>query len=605
MIDAELIMELYKERRRQRGPLLAKMEEIREAYNGDIVLAMPQMDSSDQSIVANLVTTGLDQSAMRIASTQPNVWYPPDNATSETSQKISRTRREVTLAWYHENRMKLMLRRRARWFIGYACAPVVVRPDFQKRIPVWDIRDPLSTYPAPCQNHDELTPPDCIFTYHRSMSWVMRAYPDQYQRLRNPEGKLPGRDDVVQFLEYFDDQERVLCAIGRSPDSWHLSDHDSICIELERAANRTGRCWVVVPGRITLDRAQGQYDQVIGMYKQQARLAALQMIATEKGIFADTYLVSRPGETATFIAGPYDGRTGKVNIVSGGDIKETNTNAGFQTSPLNDRLERAMRLTGGIPQEFGGESGSNIRTGRRGDSVLSAIVDFPIQEAQEVFQFSMQEENCRAIAIDKTYFDTPKTFYVSWRGAKKGKIDYTPSKVFAADTNFVTFAHAGADINGLVVGLGQRIGIGLMSTRTGMEIDPMVEDPELEHDRITTEGLEKALLTQLQTLASQPGGMPIEDLAYIMQAVKSDKMDLAEAVVEAQKRAQDRQASMDAEGNPTAVDPNSPEAQPGMNVPGQGAEAGAAIPEPGQGQKNLSMLLNELRGTRQSMQVPA
>ena len=75
-----------------------------------------------------------------------------------------------------------------------------------------------------------------------------------------------------------------------------------------------------------------------------------------------------------------NGLTGEVGGLKGGTLRDSVVNPGFMTNPTIDRLERAQRLTAGIPAEFGGESGSNIRTGRRGEAVLSAVVDFPVQE---------------------------------------------------------------------------------------------------------------------------------------------------------------------------------------------------------------------------------
>ena len=77
------------------------------------------------------------------------------------------------------------------------------------------------------------------------------------------------------------------------------------------------------------------------------------------------------------------------------------TNPGYKTDVALDRLERQERLEGAIPAEFGGESGTNIRTGRRGESILSATVDFRVQEAQEIFASSLVEEDKIAIAIEK------------------------------------------------------------------------------------------------------------------------------------------------------------------------------------------------------------
>jgi hypothetical protein len=226
-----------------------------------------------------------------------------------------------------------------------------------------------------------------------------------------------------------------------------------------------------------------------------------------------------------------------------------------------------MRINSGTPAEFGGESTSNIRTGKRGDAILSAVVDFPVQEAQEVLAASMQEENKRAIAIAKTYFgEQRRSFYVS---NKAKHVDYVPNKDFETDENSVTYSYAGADANALVVGMGQRIGIGTMSKRTAQEIDPLIADPEREHDRVVQEQIEQAILSSLQQQA-QAGTIPPADLARIMNIVISDKLPLAEAIEKVNKEAQARQA--------TAAPIGSPETQPGLGAPGMGMEQPGSLP---------------------------
>jgi hypothetical protein len=337
----------------------------------------------------------------------------------------------------------------------------------------------------------------------------------------------------------------------------------------------------VIPGRITLDRPMGQFDGLIGMYQQQARLMALETIAVERGIFPDTYLVSRPGESAKFIAGPFDGRSGMVNIIAGGEVREAGMGTNLTANNIIDRIERNMRITSGTPAEFGGESNTNIRTGKRGDAILSAVVDFPVQEAQEVLSQSLVEENKRAIAIAKAYFGNDRrSFYVSTRKSK-GHVDYVPNKDFENDDNSVTYAYAGADANALVIGLGQRVGIGTMSKQTAQEIDPLVADPEQEHDRVISESLEQAMLQSIQMQAVQ-GAIPPADLARIMSLVVKDKKDLAGAVEQVQKETQARQA--------TPVPQGAPEAMPGLAMPGMGAEA----PVERQGPPPLDQLLAQL-----------
>ncbi len=557
------------------------MQKLRDAYNGDIIIPLPEMDKSEASAVANLIATGLDQSAMRIASTYPNCFYPALEPGNNASEKRANTRRRATLGWWEANKLPLKLRRRARLMIGYASSPVVLRPDPKRGIAKWEVRNPLSTFVAPTEDPDEMCPPDAIFTFKRGYRWLQENYPEQMGKLNKRANADP--NTMFELLEYMDGDILVTAVIGEQVTPG-LSSGASY-VELERVPNRTGMNLAVVPGRITLDRAMGQFDGLVGMYQLQAKLMALEVIAVERGIFPDTYLVSRPGESAKFISGPYDGRTGMVNIIQGGEIREAGMGQGTAANATIDRLERNMRITSGTPAEFGGESTSNIRTGKRGDAILSAVVDFPVQEAQEILAASLVEENKRAIAIAKSYFGNQRrSFYVS-QGKVKGHVDYIPNKDFETDANTVTYAYAGADANALVVGLGQRVGIGTMSKRTAQEIDPLISDPEVEHDRTVSESLEAALLSSVQTQAAQ-GAIPPADLAKIMKLVVSDKMDLASAVEKVQKEAQERQA--------TPAPMGAPETMPGLAMPGMGAEQPveqAQAPAP-----SLDQLLGALGG---------
>jgi hypothetical protein len=334
----------------------------------------------------------------------------------------------------------------------------------------------------------------------------------------------------------------------------------------------------------------GQFDGMIGMYYQQAKLMALETIAVEKGIFPDTYLVSRSGEQGRFLDGPHDGRTGRVNIIAGGDIKELQSSPGYLTNPTLDRLERAQRVTAGIPAEFGGESGTNIRTGRRGDAVLSAVIDFPVAEAQEVFAFALEEENEIAMglakAIDK---DTKRTLYVG-TGNNARLVTYKPTETFENTEHVVSYPATGSDINSLMIGIGQRVGMGTMSKETAQVLDPFIDNPEGEHDKIIAEGLEQALMSGIQQQASE-GAIPPLTLSRIMTLVKNDKLELAEALVKVTEEAQ--KAEQAAQGPPMTPDAA---AAPATMAAMAGAPAGMSpIPGASPGQEDLAGLMATLR----------
>ena len=585
MKTIEEIVAIYASRQQGSDDAKSRMRNLRDYYNGDVIVPLPELNSDEQSAVANLLAQGLDQTAMRIASTRPDIYCPPTDPAKKRSRDNSEIRRKAIFGWWEHSRMDLQIAKRARHLIGYATTITQIRFNPKTGCPEWHLRDPLTAYPATLLGVDDMRPRDVVFAYERPLGYLRTMYPEAARTFQGDSGA--GDDQPIEMIEYVSDEEQVLIAM-RGPVKTGLfatstNSDENIVVELERAPNILGECPVVCAGRISLDDAQGQFDGILGMYQMQARLMALEVIAVQKGVFPDTWLIGRPGETPQ-IVNPADGLTGEVGLVRGGDLRDMQMQPGYMTNPAIDRLERAQRLTAGIPPEFGGESTTNIRTGRRGDAVLSAVVDFPVQEAQRIMARSLQEENELAVTMSKKYAGNKgKSFYVTSKNAK-GRVDYTPNDNFDSTDNVVIYSQAGADINNLVIGGGQRVGMGTMSKRSFMAIDPLVEDPEFEHDAVVAEQLEQALLVSIQQQASE-GSIPPADLARIMELVSTNQLELAEAVEKANKEAQERQAS--------TVDAAAPEAQPGLAMPGMGAEA-KAMPAPPGGGGGLGELLGAL-----------
>lgn len=624
--DVNEIVALFDARHLERGPVLREMMAVRDTYNGDLVVPLPELDRDEKVAVANLLNTGIDQMAGRVASVLPTVFCPPRNDSKPREVAAATLRTKAMYGWWDANDYDIVMMRRARWMLGYACAPVQIKPPTRLQArrgvftPQWHTRDPLTTFPSAPTHHDDMTPEDCIFTYVRNHAWLARQYPEAFDALRRPKG-VRG-DDLLTVLEYTDDRETVLLAFGdrnadpsvvagfRGRDSfggpagrtsglggWVGTD---TVVELERIPNRAEVCTVVIPGRVTLDRMMSQFSAMIGMYETAAKLTALSIIAVEKGIFPDQYLVSRPNEQAQFLTGPHDGRTGLVNVVTGGEVREVGTNPGFQTNPMIDRLERAMRLEGGVPAELGGESASNIRTGKRGDQVLSGAVQFPIQEQQKLLAKSAKHELQRAVAVAKGYHGGKTTStYVNWKGAK-GNIEYKPKDLFVTDNVVVSYAQAGSDLNGLMILAGQAVGMGVMSKKTAGAILPIIEDPEFEHDQSIKESLEAAILASVQQKANSGEIAPV-DTAWLMQQVGSNKMELAEALIALDERVQKRQAEAQAQqADPAMADPMAGLA---TGTPAEGQMVPPSIAGPNESQEGLAGLLSSLR--RPQMTLPS
>lgn len=346
---------------------------------------------------------------------------------------------------------------------------------------------------------------------------------------------------------------------------------------------------------------QGQFDDLIPMYWKQAKLDALEYIAIEQGIFPRQWLIARPNETPEVVV-MADGRKGQVGILKGGDLREEVLNPGYKTTEAIDRLAGEQRLAGNVPSEMQGVSGTNIRTGRRGDEVLSQGIDYGIQEAQRTFEVSLREENKRAIAITKAWFGKDKkSFTVSWRGAN-GPLEYVPDETFATDHHVVKYAMAGSDLNAQVVRTGQKLGAGLISKKTARRNDPEIDDPDFEDHQIVAEQAEVAFLQGLsQQMAS--GQFPPADAARFVQLVSQQKLQPIEAFMQVQDEAQKRQATNGQPGEETGpTEPTAPEAQPGVSP---GSEAGTPIQAPPQATMNLMDILRNAGRERSAMKAGA
>lgn len=585
------VHDLWQQRRRDRSPILAQMKAVRDWVNGDVIIPLPELDQNEQSYVANLVQQGIDHQAMRVAGLMPMVTCPPVNPRSKTAQERADIRRRATVAWWEENGLKRQIRRRARHLVGYGSTPVMLRPDFDRSIPWWQTRNPLDAYPAPTVNPDDLCPSDTIYAVVKPLAWLRAHYTTAAQVLTPAYCRA---DEPITVLEYEDAEQVMQIACTNVPGGYPQRPQVAV---LEQFPNRAECSLSVMPGRITLDRIASQFYGVLGSQQMKAKVMALEILAATKGIYPDTYLTSNiPGDIPEIIGGYKPGYTGEINVLKGGSaVHEVSVNPGFAALQIADRLEREVRVGAGIPAELGGESQSNVRTGRRGDQLLSAALDPGLAEHQDLLAASLEEENYRATKIAKAYFGRrTMSFHVRAKGAK-GHVSYTPVKDFDSEYTQVNFPAPGSDANDLIVGIGQRIGAGMMSQDTARRLDPFIDDPDLEGDKVTTESLRKALVDSLLQQAGQ-GAIPPGDLARIIHLVNVENLEPEEAVERAQREAQERQASETSQGAPDAVAPGSPEAQPGLALPGAGAEAGVTVPEAPASLGRLDQTLMQLRG---------
>ena len=153
MKSVDEIVALYKERLEARGPIIEKMREVRDLSNSEVVIPLNELDRNARSNVANLLVQGLDQLSMRITSTMPTPYFPAMREGNDRSMKIARDRKRAMLSIWDNNNLEQKMRYRARHMLAYSSSPVFIKPNFDKRLPEWHLRNPLDAYPeAACQS---------------------------------------------------------------------------------------------------------------------------------------------------------------------------------------------------------------------------------------------------------------------------------------------------------------------------------------------------------------------------------------------------------------------------------------------------------------------
>lgn len=600
MIEEAEICQRYAERRSNRGKFIARMEEIQRFVNGDVVVPLPELDKQERAAIPNLISQGLDALSQRIASVQPDQEWPALRPGIDRSEKMSRNRRLAALGWWDMNRMSMLDRRRARYLVGYGFAPVSIspvsaNPNDKREIPHWQVRNPLHVFPAPPAYEGDIRPADTIICHRKPFWWLKKVYPGSMAPLSIGGA---GPDTEFDVLSYNDSEENVMVVVGRQKEENTYArpgDGGAPFALLERTKNRAGVPLSVMPYRIALDRVQGHFDSITGMYMRQAKLDALELLAVTHAVFPDQWVVSHPNaQMKPKVVQQADGRKGVVGEIEGGTISVVNAQPSQQGPQAIDRLERSQRVTAGIPADWGGESATNVRTARRGSEVMGATVDMPIMEYQDILGESKEAELEVAVAVMKGNYGSKSTsFYIPISEKVGPRPDYTPNETFETDMNFVKWSMPGSDANALVISLGQRVGFGEMSLQTAREMDPAIEDPERERNQVENEGLMKAFLQGVEQQASQPGF----DVSMIAKATMLHALNPAMTPAEAWVEVMD-QAKKDAYAAQAEQQTQAPPGQPGMPPggppqPGTGPP-GTAIAPPAQSQLNLQQALRSL-----------
>lgn len=575
------IYTIMQTRKAANGPILNQMITVRDRYNGDWVVPYLTKEEAPElpPLTPAIISETIDNFGMRAGSVVPAVFCPavdPTKQSGRRSREYANTRRRIITGTYHRSRMQLLLRKAYRHLAGYATAAMVVVPDFEYQLPCVKVRDPLNTYPDPRTGEDFSNPQNIGFVFAKSADWIRYNWP----AARSAIPDTCDGDDMWEMIEWIDEDHIVIGLLGPRQTNYYqfIQEPWRHTLELARWPNRVGMVTAICPQRVTLDRIASQLVHVTGITDLMARMMALDIMAKEKSIFPDRYVLGRSGAVPQIVGGDWkDGRTGDMNLVLDADAIGSLPFAPDPTSAQAiDRLERNARVSSGLVPQMGGETYGALRTGRGIDALMGAAVDPRIQEMQEVMQAHLPHLNEVILETYKRYWGSKKFTMVSGWPSDSGEVVFTPNEHIETSANTVSYPIAGADVQSTNIILGQLLGADAISRKTFRERHPWIDDAASESARVDEETFERAAMQSLLAQA-QTGQLPLIFLAEIEQARRADPNgDIFTAIQEADRRMRERQAA--------EAEANSPEAQPGLAVP-EGANPtnpmGGAAPAPG------------------------
>ena len=565
-MDFSSVVSVMRQRISQDSDLLRYMVAIRDRYNGDVVVPLNDVQGQRpiEPPVPRLIQEAIDHTAMRANSMLPRITCPAEKHTDKSEKQALIRRRSLYGAWY-ENYMEQKLYRAYRHFVGYGTFSFLVMPDDNLGTATINLRDPLTTYPELLAPDDIRPPLNVGYIFGRSSAWIRDHYPDGYQSMM---AFAQGRDwdTLWDMVEWIDETDVVIGILGPRQPAYAPQEqrpYGYSGYEIARWPNRAGMVPAVTPRRVTLDKILGQVSTLIATTDLFARLTALDIAAAEKAIFPDVAVIGRGPTPPQLISGPWkDGRTGEVNLLTESTVQVLQSAPGPLTGPILDRMESAIRDSGGIPELFGGQATGGARTGAGMAALGGFSVDPRIQEANSIMGRALSRVNEAWMATQEGYYTDKKfTVFPGMPGVDE-TTEYIPGQDFAFKANVVSYPFPGSELSQISVAVTQLVGSKIMSRATGRQKHPFIDDAQQEENNIDEEALTDAFQAGIQQQLASGQGVQLPTVARTIQLLRDGK-DLIDAYMQAQ-----------------AETPTPPAAEPGATggPPGPGGPPGAGQP---------------------------
>jgi len=548
-----------------------RQKDVRDIRSGDVESVMPgaMPDAWPKPIVANMIDSAARDTA-EVMGAMPSINASAGFATSQKAKKFAGKRTKIANHYVQGSRLGAGSQVTFCDHYGtYGMAIYVVEPDFDNKMPMIRVENPIGTYPE--------------FDIHGRVT--------SYTKVWN--------EEAIYLVAKFPHLLRVLQtnAVGEAVNGWEYQkievvkycDADQIIMYLPSKSNHVmdsmpnpmRKVYVSIARRPGYDREiRGAYDDAIWVHLAKSRIAMLALEATQKAVRAPLIL---PKDVTQFQAGG-DKVFRSDNPQGAGYLEPPNAQWAFQEGNILD-LEgrRSMRS----PEARTGTMDASIITGKGVEALMGGF-DTVITTGQTVVAQALMRAIEMCFQMDEALWPNEKKTISGVVQGTPFEEDYVPVEdidgSYAVDVTY-GFA-AGQDPARAIVALLQLRGDQLVSRdfvqrQLPMELDVVALQAQIDLEQLT-DATKQGVMAYAQAILplAQQGGIDPNDALLKLATIMKERekgTPVHEAVLKAFKPKEQPNAA-------AAVDPLA------ALMGGGGQQGGAPAPsQPGASQAPQGM----------------
>lgn len=516
-----------------------RQKDVRDIRSGDVDSVMPgaMPDAWPKPIVANMIDTSARDQA-EVMGAMPSINASSGFATTQKAKKFAGKRTKIANHYVQASRLGAGSQVTFCDHYGtYGMGVYVIEPDFERRMPMIRVENPIGTYPE-FDIYGRVT--SYTKVWNEEAIYLVAKFPHLLRALQ-----VNAVGDAINGWEY--QKIEVVKYCDQDQITMYLPSKSNLIVD--SMPNPMKKVYVSIARRPGFDKEiRGAFDDAIWVHLAKSKMALLALEATNKAVRAPLIL---PKDVTSFQAGE-DKIFRSDNPQGAGYLEPPNAQWAFQEGNILD-LEgrRSMRS----PEARTGSVDASIITGKGVEALMGGF-DTVITTGQTVVGQALTRALEMCFEMDEKLWPNEKKVITGVVQGTPFEEDYVPAEdidgSYAVDVTY-GFA-AGQDPARAIVALLQLRGDQLVSRdfvqrQLPMELDVVALQAQIDLEQLT-DATKQGVMAYAQAILplAQQGGIDPGDALQKLAAIMKERekgTPVHEAVLKAFKPKEQPAAQVD------------------------------------------------------------